>query len=46
MGQKRGRKPPIASPKIVSVPKHKPALLAACARPVEMLASTRKPVVR
>jgi GcrA cell cycle regulator len=31
MGQKRGRKPPTASPKIVSVPKRKPALLAGCA---------------
>jgi GcrA cell cycle regulator len=29
MGLKRGRKPPTAKPKIVSVPKRKPALLAA-----------------
>ena len=34
MGQKRGRKPPTANPKIVSVPKPKPALVAACAQPV------------
>jgi GcrA cell cycle regulator len=33
IGQKRGRKQPTASPKIVSVPKGKRALLAACARP-------------
>jgi GcrA cell cycle regulator len=46
MGQKRGRKPPTASPKIVSVPKRKPALLAACARPVDRVASARKPVTR
>ena len=46
MGQKRGRKPPTASPKIVSVPKRKPALLAACARPVDKVASARKPVTR
>ena len=46
MGQKRGRKPPTASPKIVSVPKGKPALLAARARPVDRVASTRKAVAR
>jgi GcrA cell cycle regulator len=46
MGQKRGRKPPTASPKIVSVPKGKPALLAACARPVDRVASTRNGVAR
>ena len=46
MGQKRGRKPPTASPKIVSVPKRKPALLATCAHPVDRVASTRKPVAR
>jgi GcrA cell cycle regulator len=46
MGQKRGRKPPTASPKIVSVPKRKSALLAACARPVDRVAFTRKPVAR
>jgi GcrA cell cycle regulator len=37
-GLKRGHKPPTAKPKIVSAPKRKPALLAACARPVEPVA--------
>ena len=46
MGLKRGHKPPTASPKIVSVPKGKPALLAACARPVDRVASTLKAVAR
>ena len=46
MGLKRGHKPPTAKPKIVSVPKRKPALLAACARPVDRIVSTRKPAVR
>jgi GcrA cell cycle regulator len=46
MGLKRGHKPPTAKPKIVSVPKRKPALLAACARPVHKVVSTRKPAVR
>ena len=45
MGLKRGHKPPTAKPKIVSVPKRKPALLAACARPVYKVVSTRKPVL-
>jgi GcrA cell cycle regulator len=45
MGLKRGHKQPTAKPKIVSVPKRKPAL-AACARPVHKVVSTRKPVVR
>ena len=53
MGQKRGRKPPTASPKIVSVPKRTQATLAqatrtqasmaACARPVDRVVSPRKP---
>jgi GcrA cell cycle regulator len=46
MGLKRGHRPPTAKPKIVSVPKRKPALLAACARPVYKVVSARKPVVR
>jgi len=46
MGLKRGHKPPTLKPKIVSVPKRKPMLLAACARPVHKIVSTRKPVVR
>jgi GcrA cell cycle regulator len=45
VGLKRGHKPPTAKPKIVSVPKRKPALLAACARPVHKVVSVRKPVV-
>jgi GcrA cell cycle regulator len=46
MGLKRGHRPPTAKPKIVSVPKRKPALLAACAHPVHKVVSARKPVVR
>jgi GcrA cell cycle regulator len=46
MGLKRGHKPPTAKPKIVSVPKRKPALLAACIRPVHKVVSTRKPVLK
>lgn len=46
MGLKRGHKPPTAKPKIVSVPKRKPMLLAACARPVHKIVSVRKPVVK
>jgi GcrA cell cycle regulator len=46
VGLKRGHKPPTAKPKIVSVPKRKPALLAACARPVHKVVSAHKPVVR
>jgi GcrA cell cycle regulator len=46
MGLKRGHKPPTAKPKIVSVPKRKPALLAACIGPVHKVVSTRKSVVR
>jgi len=42
---KRGHKPPTANPKIRSAPKRKPALLAACARPVAKVVS-RKPVPR
>src|SRR6202161_551713 len=45
LGLKRGHRPPTAKPKIVSVPKRKPALLAACARPVAKVVS-RKTVVR
>src|ERR1700760_1951968 len=45
MGLKRGHKPPTAKPRIVSVPKRQPALLAACARPVHKVMSTRKPVL-
>ena len=45
LGLKRGHKPPTANPKIVSVPKRKPALLAACVRPVAKIVS-RKTVTR
>ena len=44
LGLKRGHKPPTAKPKIVSVPKRKPALLAACAGPVDKVVSARKRV--
>jgi GcrA cell cycle regulator len=46
MGLKRGHKPPTANPKIVSVPKRKRVLLAACARPVHKIVSRRKLVVK
>jgi GcrA cell cycle regulator len=42
---KRGHKPPTANPKIRPVPKRRPALLAACSRPVAKMVS-RKTVVR
>jgi GcrA cell cycle regulator len=42
LGLKRGHRPPTSKPKIVSVPKRKPALLAACARPVDKIMSTRE----
>ncbi len=45
MGLKRGHKPPTAKPKIRPVPKRRPALLAACARPVAKKVS-RKTVGR
>jgi GcrA cell cycle regulator len=44
MGHKRGHKPPTANPRIVSVPTRRPAAAAACARPVDRVMSTRKPV--
>ena len=43
LGLKRGHKPPTANPKIVSGPKRRPALLAACALPVDKVV-WRKPV--
>ena len=39
LGHKRGHKPPTANPKIVAVPTRKPALAAACARPVDRVVS-------
>jgi GcrA cell cycle regulator len=41
---KRGHKPPTAKPKIRPAPKPRPALSAACSRPVEEVVS-RKPVM-
>ena len=46
LGLKRGHRPPTSKPKIVSVPKRKPALLAACARPVDKVVSARKRVAK
>ena len=46
MGHKRGHKPPTANPRIVAVPTRRPALAAACARPVDRVVSTRKPVAK
>ena len=45
LGLKRGHKPPTAKPRIRPVPKRRPALLAACARPVAKMVS-RKTAVR
>ena len=45
LGLKRGHKPPTAKPKIRPVPKRRPALLAACSRPVAKVVS-RKRVTR
>ena len=42
MGHKRGHKPPTANPRIVAVRTRKPALAAACARPVERVVSRPK----
>src|ERR1700691_5302337 len=39
LGLKRGHKPPTANPKIRPVPKRRPALLAACARPAAKVVS-------
>src|SRR4030088_1913439 len=39
LGLKRGHKPPTAKPKIRPVPKRRPALLAACSRPVAKIVS-------
>ena len=43
---KRGHKPPTAKPKIRPVPKRKPALLAACSRPVEKIVSRKTVMVQ
>ena len=41
LGLKRGHKPPTAKPEIRPVPKPRPALLAACARPVAKMVSRK-----
>lgn len=46
LGLTRDHKPPTASPKIRPLPKRRPTPLAACARPVAKVVSSRKPVVR
>ena len=46
MGHKRGHKPPTANPRIVAVPTRRPTQAAACARPVDRVMSTRKPVAK
>jgi GcrA cell cycle regulator len=46
MGHKRGHKPPTANPVIVAVPTRRPALAAACARPVDRVMSKPKPAVK
>ena len=46
MGHKRGHKPPTANPRIVAVRTRRPAPAAACARPVDRVVSTRKPVAK
>jgi GcrA cell cycle regulator len=45
LGLKRGHKPPTAKPKIRPMPKPRPVLLAACARPVDKVVS-RKPLAK
>jgi len=42
LGHKRGHKPPTANPRIVAVPTRKPALAAACTRPVDRVVSKPK----
>jgi GcrA cell cycle regulator len=46
MGHKRGHKPPTANPVIVAVPTRRPAVAAACARPVDRVMLTPKPVAK
>src|SRR3569832_2392836 len=43
MGLKRRHKPPTGKPKIEITPKQRPALLAACTRPVDMVVAGRRP---
>jgi GcrA cell cycle regulator len=46
LGLKRGHKPPTAKPKIRPLPKRRPVLLAAWARPVAKVVSSRKTTVK
>lgn len=46
LGLKRGHKPPTAKPRIRQEPKARPAQLAACARPVQKVVSSRKRMKR
>src|SRR5207245_11585322 len=46
MGHKRSHKPPTATPRIVAVPTRRPAPAASCARPVDRVVSTPKPVAK
>lgn len=46
LGHKRGHKPPTANPRIVAARTRKPALAAACARPVDRVVSKSKPKVK
>ncbi len=46
LGHKRGHKPPTANPRIVAVPTRRQTLAAACARPVDRVVSTQKPVAK
>src|SRR2546426_5091881 len=46
MGHKRGHKPPTANPRIVAVPTRRPALAAACERPVDRAVSKPQPVAK
>ena len=46
MGHKRGHKPPTANPRIMAVPTRRPALAAACERPVDRVVSRPKPVAK
>ena len=43
---KRGHRPPTAKPKIRPVPKRRPALLAACSRPVAKMVSRKTVMVQ
>lgn len=46
LGLKRGHKPPTAKPRIMPVPKPRPASLAACSRPAAKVMSPRQSLAR